>query len=232
MLELPNHEDMVLSKSEVSQILREKEDVYSWYMPKWAGVETYYDADEEEYYGLPRWEKVNEDGTVEYVNKYNQATFQIVGSASPLFSGGINTGLRWKNFTLTMNGSYMVGNKIYNKNIQQQIGANVMYQSEGMHAQVGASLMPRNIVNETKQAEDFVYEGMTPISRTVPASMKTIMDCISGLNASTVFSITVEVIMGMSALGALFFTVITASAASFSSSREKAERPSAGILVS
>lgn len=40
-------------------------------------------------------------------------------------------------------------NKIYNRNIQQQIGANVMYQSEGMHAQVGAALMPRNILNET-----------------------------------------------------------------------------------
>ena len=47
-------------------------------------------------------------------------------------------------------------NKIYNKNIQQQIGANVMYQSEGMHAQVGASLMPRKILNETngKSYED------------------------------------------------------------------------------
>ncbi|MBP5795739.1 MAG: outer membrane beta-barrel protein, partial [Bacteroidales bacterium] len=47
-------------------------------------------------------------------------------------------------------------NKIYNRNIQQQIGANVMYQSEGMHAQVGASLMPRNILNETngKSYED------------------------------------------------------------------------------
>ena len=40
-------------------------------------------------------------------------------------------------------------NKIYNRTIQQQIGANVMYQSEGMNAQVGASLMPRNIFNET-----------------------------------------------------------------------------------
>ncbi len=40
-------------------------------------------------------------------------------------------------------------NKIYNRTIQQQIGANVMYQSEGMNAQVGASLMPRNVVNET-----------------------------------------------------------------------------------
>ena len=40
-------------------------------------------------------------------------------------------------------------NKIYNRNIQQQIGTNVMYQSEGMNAQVGVSLMPRNILNET-----------------------------------------------------------------------------------
>ena len=123
--ELPNHDDMVMTKSEVSQILREGQDVYSWYMPKWAGVETYYDEDEEEYYGLPCWETAeeikdangkvigyNKTGTV---NKYNQATFQIVGSASPLFSGGLNTALRWKGFTLSMNGSYMVGNKIYNK---------------------------------------------------------------------------------------------------------------------
>ena len=40
-------------------------------------------------------------------------------------------------------------NKIVNRTIQQQIGANVMYQSEGMNAQVGASIMPRNIFNET-----------------------------------------------------------------------------------
>ena len=40
-------------------------------------------------------------------------------------------------------------NKIINRTIQQQIGANVMYQSEGMNAQVGASIMPRNIFNET-----------------------------------------------------------------------------------
>lgn len=111
VLELPNHEDMILTKSDVSQILREGEDVYSWYMPKWAGV----NPDN----GDPLWEKVEvaADGTetVTTVNKYNQATFQLVGSASPWFSGGINTGLRYKNFTLNMNGSFVVGNQIYNK---------------------------------------------------------------------------------------------------------------------
>jgi len=115
ILELPDGQDMVMSKSEVSQILRVGEDVYSWYMPKWAGVRTVYDEDFDEFSGIPQWEKVNEDGTITYVDKYNQATFQIVGSASPWFSGGLNSGLRYKNFTLSMTGSFVVGNKIYNK---------------------------------------------------------------------------------------------------------------------
>ena len=117
VLQLPEHKDIVMTKSEVSQILREGEDVYSWYMPKWAGVEQtmVYDEDEEEdvAHGIPAWYK--EEGSDETVNRYNLAGFQIVGSASPLFSGGINTGLSWKGLTLSMNGSYMVGNKIYNK---------------------------------------------------------------------------------------------------------------------
>ena len=119
VLQLPEHIDMPLQKSEVVQLLREGEDVYSWYMPKWAGVQQVYiyDEDEEEdiAHGLPCWEKIDENGNVTYTNNYSDATFQIVGSASPLFSGGINTGLRWKGFSLNMNGSYMVGNKIYNK---------------------------------------------------------------------------------------------------------------------
>ena len=129
VLELPEHKDMVMSKSEVSQILREGEDVYSWYMPEWKGVSTVYIYDEDEDddlpHGLPTWNVYEEvkDANGKVIgynktgetNKYSEATFKIVGSASPLFSGGINTGLRWKGFTLNMNGSYMVGNKIYNK---------------------------------------------------------------------------------------------------------------------
>ena len=107
VLELPDHGDIVMSRGDVNQIIREGEDVYSWYMPKWAGV------DPET--GLPQWEKINEDGTVELVNNLNQATDQIVGVASPAFSGGLNANIRWKNFTLTANGNFVVGNKIYNQ---------------------------------------------------------------------------------------------------------------------
>ena len=52
-------------------------------------------------------------------NNYTSAPQQLVGKASPALSGGINTSLRWKGFTLSANGSFVVGNKIYNKNREQ-----------------------------------------------------------------------------------------------------------------
>ena len=107
VLELPDHADIVMSRGDVNQIIREGEDVYSWYMPKWAGV----NPDN----GLPQWEKINEDGSITLVNNITQATDQIVGVASPAFSGGLNANARWKRFTLSANGNFVVGNKIYNK---------------------------------------------------------------------------------------------------------------------
>ncbi|MCR5017675.1 MAG: TonB-dependent receptor [Bacteroidales bacterium] len=104
VVELPEHRDMVMTKSEVSQIITEGRDVYSWYMPKWYGVDPTN--------GEPLWYTGNGD---EVTNDYSKAKPQIVGSASPLFSGGLNTAVHWKNFTLSANGNFVVGNKIYNK---------------------------------------------------------------------------------------------------------------------
>ena len=111
VLELPGHQDKVLNRGDVTQILRENEDVYSWYMPKWLGVDPKT--------GLPQWEKIDENGKPTAVDHLTDATMQIVGAASPLFSGGINTGVRLGNFTLSANGNFVVGNKIYNKNREQ-----------------------------------------------------------------------------------------------------------------
>ena len=111
VLELPDHQDIVMMRGDVNQVIREGHDVYSWYMPKWAGV----NPDN----GLPQWEKIEEDGSISYVNNIQLADQQIVGVASPLFSGGINTSLHWKGFTLSANGNFVVGNKIYNKNREQ-----------------------------------------------------------------------------------------------------------------
>ena len=130
VLELPNHEEMVMTRGEVNQLLKEGLDVYSWYMPKWVGV------DPET--GLPQWESVAEDGTVSIVNSWDKATNQVVGSASPAFSGGLNMALRWKGFTLSANGNFVVGNKVYNKTRESMdhdgayIGLNLMSIDNGL----------------------------------------------------------------------------------------------------
>ena len=130
VLELPDHEDIVMTRGDVNQIIKEGSDVYSWYMPKWAGVNSEN--------GLPQWEKVAEDGSVTLVNSWDQATNQIVGVASPAFSGGLNTVLRWKGFTLSANGNFVYGNKIYNKTRESMdhdgayIGMNLMSIDNGL----------------------------------------------------------------------------------------------------
>jgi hypothetical protein len=108
-------------------MVREGRDSYSWYMPKWLGV------DPEN--GDPLWEtfvpELDEAGNPTYyidengktqvkmvagkTNKYSLASQQIVGSASPWFSGGLNTAFHFYGVTISANGSFVVGNKIYNK---------------------------------------------------------------------------------------------------------------------
>lgn len=135
VLELPEHQDIVMTRGEVNQIISEGKDIYSWYMPKWIGVnpET----------GLPQWEKLETDEngnitSITVVNNWSEATPQVVGSASPWFSGGLNTSLRLKGFTLSANGNFVVGNKIYNKIRQSMdhdgayIGMNLMSIDNGL----------------------------------------------------------------------------------------------------
>ena len=110
VLELPDHNDIPVG-DKVKQMIIEGRDIYSWYMPKWAGVD--YET------GMPLWEHLvyDEEGNVEkvmYVDSYSDATYQIVGSASPWFTGGLNTSLNWKSFTISATGSFVVGNKVFN----------------------------------------------------------------------------------------------------------------------
>ena len=147
VLDLPKGQDMVMNRGDVNQILRVGQDVYSWYMPKWLGVNP--DT------GQPQWEKVtyetDAEGNIlrdkknnpivkstEVVNKWDKATPQIVGSASPWFSGGLNTAFRWKGLTISANGNFVVGNQIYNKTRESMdhdgafIGMNLMSIENGL----------------------------------------------------------------------------------------------------
>ena len=52
----------------------------------------------------------------------SKATYQVVGTASPKFSGGLTTGIQWKGFTLSAHGSFVLGNKVYNR-VREQMDA-------------------------------------------------------------------------------------------------------------
>ena len=123
----------------VEQIVAQGYDIYTWYMPEWAGVNPEngeplwwsYEKEEDEdgyplYYvlderGNPTTEKSTEvtawpvyTGNREKTNSYKNADYRMVGSATPAFTGGITTNLKWKNWTLGANLHFVVGNKIYN----------------------------------------------------------------------------------------------------------------------
>ena len=136
VLELPDHQPMPLGEK-VKQMVVEGRDIYTWYMPKWMGVDVNT--------GRPLWEHIeyNEDGSVyerTLVDSYGDATTQYVGSASPWFTGGLNTSLRWKNLTLSATGSFVVGNKIFNAtrmNIMDTDGAQPGYNMQSLDNGLG-----------------------------------------------------------------------------------------------
>jgi hypothetical protein len=101
VVELPNGEFR-----QDLQIVREGQNIYTWNMPIWAGV------DPET--GSPTWEKVEEDGTITLTKTYAEATYQNAGTSSPKFQGGVNTALTWKGLTLSATGAFVYGNTIYN----------------------------------------------------------------------------------------------------------------------
>ena len=103
---LPNDEAFLKSDNSVNQQVKVGQDIYSWYMKEWAGV------DPEN--GDPLWYIVNEDGSKTTTNQYNDATEHVVGKATPLFSGGLNTQLSWNGIFMSVNTNFIVGNKIYN----------------------------------------------------------------------------------------------------------------------
>lgn len=120
VVELPDHADMPLSRSDVTQLVREGQQIYSWYMPKWMGVDVET--------GKPQWEHIITQDEIDFglyegqsagdkviTKTYGDATPQIVGSASPWLTGGLNMGVSWKGLTLSANSSFVVGNKIFNR---------------------------------------------------------------------------------------------------------------------
>ena len=95
----------------IAQIYKDGGELYMFVLPKWLGVDPQT--------GAPQWEKLEKDDNGLIINRsatsdYAQATPQEIKSALPDYQGGIASTIRYKNLSLNMNFSYMVGNYVYN----------------------------------------------------------------------------------------------------------------------
>lgn len=114
VIKLPNDipVEFAAGSSGVRQIATIGEDLTSWYMRKWMGV----DPDT----GDPLWEKLikDEDGNIidtDVTNDYNEADRQIVGKATPKFSGGLTNTISYKGISLYFNFNFVYGNSVYHR---------------------------------------------------------------------------------------------------------------------
>lgn len=90
-------------------IIREGEELYTWNMRKWVGVDPTN--------GDPLWEQISTNANGETIiaatNSYSEATQQNVGSASPDFTGGMGNTFSYRNFKLFAFFNFVSGNLIY-----------------------------------------------------------------------------------------------------------------------
>ena len=111
VVSLPGHNDIIMSTSFGTQIYREDEPLFSWYMPKWLGV------DEET--GGPVWEALltDENGEItkdRALNLNMTRDSQIIGCAQADFTGGLSNTFSAYGFTLDVNLQFVYGNDIFN----------------------------------------------------------------------------------------------------------------------
>ena len=108
--------EFLQSYNEVNQQVKVGQDIYSWYMKEWAGVDPdngdplWYVVDTEGNYVL------DADGNKTTTNNYKATNARVVGKATPIFQGGLNTQVSWKGLALSINTNFTVGNKVFNYN--------------------------------------------------------------------------------------------------------------------
>lgn len=110
---LPEHKDIIVSHSQGDQIYREGEPLYSWYMPKWLGVDPAS--------GNPQWEILTRDGDGNIIgrepgsNLNNTRDVQIVGCAQPKLTGGMLNTFNVYGVEISANLQFVYGNDVYNE---------------------------------------------------------------------------------------------------------------------
>ena len=102
---------LTVSIDGVTQIYRNGGNMYTFYLPKWLGVDPQT--------GGPLWEQITKDANGKITSRkptsnYANAAAQEVGSALPKFQGGFYTQFHYKNVGVSANFTYSYGNKVYN----------------------------------------------------------------------------------------------------------------------
>ncbi len=87
-----------------SQIQRNGESIYSWYMAEWAGT------DPET--GEQRWYYIDESGNNAITKDFDKAERRILGKGLPSITGGFSNTLSWKNLELNFLFSYALGHDV------------------------------------------------------------------------------------------------------------------------
>ena len=87
----------------LTQIYRDGIPMYTWYLREYAGVDPQ----------TGREQFVDNDGNLTY--DYASARFVEAGTPLIPWQGGISTQVTWKNFTLSANGSFVWGDRVYGR---------------------------------------------------------------------------------------------------------------------
>ncbi|MBT0812879.1 TonB-dependent receptor [Litoribacter ruber] len=101
------------------RIIEEGQDIDTWFMRNWAGVNSEN--------GRPQWEIMDgSTGEVTITEDYAQATLQRVGALTPDFFGGISSSMEFKGIFLNATFAYSKGAMVYN-------AARELYDSDGAY---------------------------------------------------------------------------------------------------
>jgi len=96
-------------------IIREGESIYSWFLPRWAGVDPAT--------GVPLW--YDEDDNI--VSNFGDADRVIVGNPTPDFFGSLSNDFSYKNFTLSALFYFSYGNEIFRHSARSYVNDGALF---------------------------------------------------------------------------------------------------------
>jgi TonB-linked SusC/RagA family outer membrane protein len=145
----------------ISQHTQDGYPLYSFFGPKWAGVDPSN--------GDPLWYAHGTTGDIK-TNDYSQASSDYyLGTALPKFQGGLTTRWQYKGISLSMNFSFTQGNKVYNYD-------RVYFDKDGADPKLNQMVMVKGWKRWEKPGDIATHPRMTGSSTTSEYSSRFLED--------------------------------------------------------